>query len=172
MAIQCIILLIWAIFPWEVIVSILWNVFTVKRIHARYLGGRWKATYQHVAATNQPWRERSATPTQHITHANLASKAQPHLSSANMAFCSGNSTRLQPTAAPFPCGKALENRREAKGWHRSASENMISLYIPGWSLETLGEASRPCVRCPWRNDLKSFLQAQDMRNYTSPQTDP
>lgn len=50
----------------------------------------WKADAgpltKHVAASNQPWHDSVATPTQGITHVNLASESEPHLSFTNTAF--------------------------------------------------------------------------------------
>ena len=64
-----------------------------------------------------------------------------------------------------PCEKALRNRHSA-----SPCENSDRIVmLPGWNLEISEAASHPYAQCLWRNDLKFFLQEQDMRNSSFPQ---
>ena len=82
----------------------------------------------------------------------------------NMTFAEGNKIHRQadrPTLSP--CEKALRNRHSATPWENSDRTDTL----PGWNQEISKAASHPYAQCLWRNDLKFFLQEQDMKNIIS-----
>lgn len=113
-------------------------------------------------------RDCVATPTAGVTHVNSASGSQPHLSLTNMAFYLIKITQSGWKAHLSPCEKALKNRHLALRCENSD----MTVTLPGWNQEMSGAASHPYAQCLWRNDSKFFLQEQDMRNYSFPQTGP
>ena len=125
----------------------------------------WKAEgeplTQHVTTSDQPWGDCVATSAQVL----LMLTQPPHHSHTSLLqtqpLTQDNRTPVWK-AHPQPLWKGLE--KQAPAFPCESSDRTATL--PGWNQEMSRAVSHPFDLCLSKNNLKFFLQEQDIKDYS------